>query len=103
MNRGFRYQTGEIKEVAQLMKQNIIPEIDIDKEEELEEIINDLKSYGFFRSQAKEDYNAKDKEKYPDFLYRLEFVNEDNNQKYYLDVYEAPKDSEEGYDEIFWG
>lgn len=47
IKRGFRYQTGEIDEVAKLLKEGNIPEIDIDFEYEIKEVISDLEGFGF--------------------------------------------------------
>ncbi|MEZ0536359.1 hypothetical protein ACAG39_03795 [Caldicellulosiruptoraceae bacterium PP1] len=103
INRGFRYQTGEIKDVAALMKSGQIPEIDIDIPDEVEEVIKDLKDFGLALKNDIKDTEAVNKEEHSDFMFRMTFINLENKKECYLDFYEAPKEEKEGYDEIFWG
>ena len=46
--RGFRYQTGEVKEMAQKLKEGNLVEADLDDERELDEIIKDLEAEGVY-------------------------------------------------------
>ncbi|ADQ40640.1 hypothetical protein Calkr_1132 [Caldicellulosiruptor acetigenus I77R1B] len=104
IKRGFRYQTGEIDEVAKLLKEGNIPEIDIDFEYEIQEVIGDLESFGFEVAwEDAYDYDAVDKIEHPDFMFRLKMVEKSTGKICYLDFYEGPKDQEDGYDEIWWG
>lgn len=104
IKRGFRYQTGEIEEVAKLLKEGNIPEIDIDFEREIEEVISDLKAYGFdVAKENNRDYDAVDKIEHPDFMFRLKLIDTSNGKVCFVDFYEGPKDEEDGYDEIWWG
>ncbi|WP_039763609.1 MULTISPECIES: hypothetical protein [unclassified Caldicellulosiruptor] len=104
IKRGFRYQTGEIEEIAKLLKEGNIPEVDIDFEREIEEVISDLKMYGF--EVAKEnsyDYDAVNKIEHPDFMFRLKLIDTATGKTCFVDFYEGPKDEDDGYDEIWWG
>lgn len=104
IKRGFRYQTGEIDEVAKLLKEGNIPEIDIDFEYEIKEVISDLEGFGFeVATDNAYDYDAVDKIEHPDFMFRLKMVEKSTGKICYLDFYEGPKDQEDGYDEIWWG
>ncbi|OQB16033.1 MAG: hypothetical protein BWY15_00161 [Firmicutes bacterium ADurb.Bin193] len=59
MKRGFRFQTGEIKEIARELKEKGFAEVDIDIESEIQGVFDDLKEYGiFFGSDCTLDYDA---------------------------------------------
>ncbi|WAM33093.1 hypothetical protein [Caldicellulosiruptor morganii] len=104
IKRGFRYQTGEIEEVSKLLREGNIPEIDIDFEREIEEVISDLNTYGFvMANENSRDYDAVDRIEHPDFMFRLKLIDTVSGKTCFVDFYEAPKDNDDGYDEIWWG
>lgn len=105
IKRGFRYQTGEIEEIARLLKEGKIPEVDIDLESEIDEVIKDLGEFGFTKAEQEIacDYNAVDKIEHPDFIFRMRLIDNQDNRECFIDFYEAPNDEQDGYDEIWWG
>ena len=108
--RGFRYQTGEIDEIAQKLKEGNLVEADIDKMEELDQVIQDLKEAGIFLVEGLPyDYKARDTVEEPQFHARLGFYSSsvkadevDKDKIMYIDFFLIEED-EKGYDEIFWG
>jgi hypothetical protein len=76
--RGFRYQTGEIKEIAKKLKKGEIVQVDIDIEREIDEVINDLKNQGIYKiKDMPYDYKALDGEKEPEFEMRVGFYRQE--------------------------
>lgn len=108
--RGFRYQTGEVKEIAEKLKQGEIVPVDIDEDEELDVLIKDLEQEGIFRVKGlSEDYDALDTVENPEFRFRLGFYTQpvtkdeiNDEQIMYIDVFTI-EEPEESYDEVFWG
>lgn len=102
IKRGFRYQTGEIKDIVEELKKGNIPEIDVDNEKEYKEVIEDLKEYNIYLMEnAEMDEHAVDRVKKPEFQFRMPFYNENDTSKIvYADFYtiEPP---EETYADVF--
>lgn len=72
--RAFRYQTGEVKEIAEKLKQDAMVEVDIDQDEELDELIKDLKNEGIYKIKGLSyDYEARHFVDHPEFWVRIGF------------------------------
>ncbi|WP_094551890.1 hypothetical protein [Petroclostridium xylanilyticum] len=108
--RGFRYQTGEVKEIAQKLKENGLVEADADTDEELDELIKDLEKEGIYRVEGLPyDHSARDQVEEPEFYARIGFYTKpvkvdeiDKDKILYIDFFRI-EEQEESYDEIFWG
>ena len=74
-------------------------EIDIDKEWELDDLMQDLTEKGLQRT-GEMDEKAVDLVENPEFYGRIPVVYQDREG--YLDFY-LIEEEEKGYDEIFWG
>lgn len=102
MERGFRYQTGEIDKVVQALADDSCTEMDIDQVEELDEIFEDLAAYDIHLNQeVPYDYSAVDTVEQPEFYARITFILPTGRDAY-IDFYHVDQE-EEDYDEIFWG
>ena len=108
--KGIRYQTGEIKKVAEELKKGKIVEMDLDFEEELDEVITDLEEEGIYKiKDYPYDYNAIDLVENPEFMLRAGFytepvnINDINEEKILFIDFFMIEEQEEDYDEIFWG
>ncbi|MCX7923523.1 MAG: hypothetical protein N3B21_16165 [Clostridia bacterium] len=103
-----RYQTGEINDVIEEMKQGQIPCMDVDNKEELNWVVSELSKNGIYKIEnLAYDKDARDRIKEPEFEFRIGFYNSpvsandvDTNAIMYIDFYFAP-DEEETYDSIF--
>ena len=108
--RGFRYQTGEVKAIAEKLKEGQIVPVDIDDDREIDVLIQDLKAEGIYKAaDLAEDTAALDTVENPEFRFRMAFYTDpvkeqqiQEDKRLYIDFYtiEAP---EESYDEVFWG
>jgi hypothetical protein len=102
IKRGFRYQTGEIKDIAEKMKKGNIPEIDIDNDEEYNSVIEDLKKYNInLMENVEVDEHAVDTVEKPEFQFRTTFyIENDKNKTAYADFFmiEPP---DETYADVF--
>lgn len=106
--RGFRYQTGEIKEIAEKLKEGDIVQVDIDYDSEIPQVINDLKKQGIFPVDGLEyDYDALNGEEEPEFEVRIGFftekVKKDQINKediMFIDFF-IPNEEEDPYGVIF--
>lgn len=98
MNRGFRYQTGEIDMVAKELEQNGFSQVDVDKESEIEEVLTDLAEYGIeHNNDYTFEYKVADMNDEHEFYSRVNFPDGK-----YIDFFLVDQ-PEESYDEIFWG
>ena len=97
MKRGFRYQTGEIKDIAEELKKGNIPEIDFENEEEYQGIIADLKEHKIFVSgDIRLDEDAVDRSEKPEFQFRVSFyIGNDKTRIVFADFYtiEPPEET----------
>ncbi len=108
--RGFRYQTGEVQEIAKKMKEGQIVSVDIDQDEEMDELIKDLEQESIYRVEGlPEDYDARALVDEPEFRFRIGFYTKQvkaneigENKILYIDFFTI-EEPEESYDEIFWG
>lgn len=103
--RGFRYQTGEIKTIAEKMRETGCVEADIDDVRELDEVAADLKPYGYTAVGEIDVSNPThiDLDAHPDYYGRMTFTHKDTeSQLYYIDFFLIEED-EESYDEIYYG
>ena len=97
--RGFRFQTGEQKDILKSLLQKGSAEIDIDREWGLDDLMQDLTEKGLQRT-GEMDEKAVDLVENPEFYGRIPVVYQDREG--YLDFY-LIEEEEKGYDEIFWG
>lgn len=103
MFREIRYQTGEVREVAQAMKTGEIPHLEVNFIEEFELFAERLNEYGI--SKVKElpyDKNARDRVSEPEFEFRAAFSEKPGAGRdglMYIDVY-FEEDPEETYDPV---
>lgn len=97
MKRGFRFQTGEIESVLQELLRSGFAQMDIDMEGEVVQITSDLASldrrYKNYRQKYVIDGMSDDEQ----FHSRIIF-----DCGHYIDLYLADE-TQEDYDEIFWG
>ncbi|NLY43098.1 MAG: hypothetical protein GX066_03820 [Clostridiaceae bacterium] len=108
--RGFRYQTGEVKEIVRELKEKGFAEADADTDEELEELLKDLEKEGIYRVEGlPEDYEARDLAEEPEFYVRMGFYTSpvkaediEKDKILYIDFFRI-EEPEESYDDIFWG
>ncbi|MDK2799336.1 MAG: hypothetical protein PWP27_1802 [Clostridiales bacterium] len=108
--RGFRYQTGEVKEIARKLKEDIIVDVDIDCDEELDELIKDLEKEGIYKIEGLAyDDKARDLVEEPEFRFRIGFYTKpvkageiEEDKILYIDFFTIAEE-EESYDEVFWG
>lgn len=105
--RGFRFQTGEIKEVVQRLKNDEIVQMDIDEEGELDEVVKDLQKYSIYKiKDMPYDYKALDGVKEPEFEMRVGFYSQpvdykdtDKEKIMYIDFFTV-QEEETTYGEI---
>ncbi len=100
MMRGFRFQTGEISDVADEITANGCCEMDVDDLKEIDDVFIDLGEYNI-NFTGNIDENAVDRVKVPEFHGRY-FVTYNDDQEGYIDFH-LIEEEEESYDEIFWG
>ena len=97
MERGFRYQTGEIDKVIDEITENNFAEMDIDREDELEQVLTELADIERRFADYSVEYTVAGMEDKPEWHSRVVF-----EDKAYIDFYLVDQ-PEESYDEIFWG
>lgn len=107
MFREMRFQTGEVREVAEAMKKGSIPCLEVECMDEFIIFANRLSEYGI--SQVAEipyDKTARDRIKEPEFEFRAAFREQPSSSAeshtaklMYMDVY-YEKDMEEDYDSV---
>jgi hypothetical protein len=102
MKRGFRFQTGELNNIVNEIRNKKIPSVDADTEDEYRELLIDLENEGIFL--AKDiglDKDATDRVKFPEFQFRAAFyIANDKKNVAYIDFY-AEEPAEETYPDIF--
>lgn len=101
MFRQIRFQTGELGEVAALMRNGSIPCMDVQDRPEYEWVLEQLASRGIARlPEIPEDRTARDRLKEPEFEFRAAFSPKGSKDAVlYLDIYYEP-DYERTYDPI---
>lgn len=108
--RGFRYQTGEVKEIAQKLKVHDIVQVDLDRDEELDELIKDLEQESIYQIEGLPyDEQALDLVKEPEFRFRIGFSTGpvkadeiDRDKILFIDFFTI-EEPEESYDDVFFG
>ncbi len=98
MFRVVRFQTGEIKEIVNELKNGKIPCVDVDDADEFNWLVNVLKSSGIYLIEDLPlDKNARDPVKEPEFEFRAGFFTKEvkasevkKNDILYIDIYFEP-------------
>lgn len=101
MKRGFRFQTGEFKDIANEIRKSNIPEVDIDSDKEYKELLCDLESEGIYAAEKDLDKKAINKVENPEFQYRTSFyIDNDKSKLGFIDFYTVDE-PEETYADVF--
>ncbi len=107
MFKEMRFQTGEVREVAEAMKKGIIPNLEVQFHNEFEIFAGRLGDYGVFKAFGTPyDETARDRVKEPEFEFRAAFSEQSDGSAsdttaklMYIDVY-FELEPEETYDSI---
>lgn len=108
MFRQIRYQTGELNEIVNEMKNGRIPCMDVDDNDEMNWFIDQLELHGIYKvKDLPYDKDARDRIEEPEFEFRVAFGSKpvssneiDNKDLMYIDFYFEPF-IEETYDSIY--
>jgi hypothetical protein len=107
MFREIRFQTGEVREVAEAMKAGSIPHLEVNYMEEFEAFAGRLQEYGLYRAEElAPDKTARDRIAEPEFEFRAAFRSKPampaapgSEGLMYIDVY-FEEEPEESYDPV---
>lgn len=95
-----RYQTGELRDLVEDLKNNLIPKLDCDNIDKLNWCLEQLKTMGVTEDTSiPRDKYAIDRDKFYDYEYRIAFNVDGIEGTRYVDIYFEPT-LDDDYDPI---